>query len=164
VYLAGEVCGVAGAAASVIEGRIAGMHAAATLAGAPPDPKLLRKLQRRRAALHAFAAAMHTTFPVPNGWTNWLLPRTVICRCEEISVAQVEAAIFELDAIDARAVKLYARPGMGMCQGRVCGYATSCLVAARGGRQVTADDLRGVGSRPIGQPVRLGDVAAQADG
>ncbi|MFE7416177.1 FAD-dependent oxidoreductase [Rhodococcus sp. NPDC057529] len=163
VYLAGEVCGVSGAAASVVEGRLAGLHAAAAVTGVAPTPKLLRKLERHRAALHAFAVAMHATFPVPSGWTGWLRPDTVICRCEEVETADVDAAIEDLGAIDPRAVKLYARPGMGMCQGRVCGFATTCLVAARADREPTADDLRGVASRPIGQPVSLRSLAAGAE-
>ena len=160
VYLAGEVCGVAGAAASVAEGHIAGLHAAAAVTAQPGDESALRKFTRQRGALRSFAAAMHTTFPVAAGWTSWLRPDTTVCRCEEITTGQVDAAINELGAIDARAVKLYSRPGMGMCQARVCGYSTSCLVAARAGRPTTADDLRGVSRRPIGQPVTLGTLAA----
>jgi len=105
---------------------------------------------------------MHTTFPVAPGWTTWLRDDTTVCRCEEITTGDVDSAIAELGAIDARAVKLYARPGMGMCQGRVCGYSTGCLVAARAGRATSADDLRGVARRPIGQPIRLGTLAAEA--
>jgi hypothetical protein len=61
---------------------------------------------------------------------------------------------------DPRTVKLLARPGMGPCQGRVCGYATACLVAARTGRRTTAGDLAGLATRPIAQPVPLGVLAA----
>ncbi|MGC0367509.1 NADPH-dependent 2,4-dienoyl-CoA reductase/sulfur reductase-like enzyme [Rhodococcus sp. 27YEA15] len=163
IYLAGESCGVSGAAASVVEGRIAGLHAAAAVVGAAADRTALRRLRRQRAALHSFARAMHSTFPVPSGWTGWLEPNTIVCRCEEVEASAVDTAVDELGAVDSRAVKLYARPGMGMCQGRVCGYATSCLVAARGNRDVTVADLRGVAGRPIGQPVLLGDLAATAE-
>jgi len=161
VYLAGEVCGVAGAAASVTEGHIAGLHAAAAVGAHSVDASALRRLTRQRSALRSFATAMHTTFPVASGWTTWLDDDTTVCRCEEITVGDVDDAITELGAIDARAVKLYARPGMGMCQGRVCGYATGCLVAARAGRPTSADDLRGVARRPIAQPVPLGDLASE---
>jgi len=161
VYLAGEVCGVAGAAASVTEGHIAGLHAAAAVGAHSVDASALRRLTRQRSALRSFATAMHTTFPVASGWTTWLDDDTTVCRCEEITVGDVDDAITELGAIDARAVKLYARPGMGMCQGRVCGYATGCLVAARADRPTSADDLRGVARRPIAQPVPLGDLASE---
>jgi len=151
VYLAGEVCGVGGARLSGVEGTIAGVHAA----GALPDVAHVR----RRIALRAFAMAMHRTYPVPSGWQTWLAGDTVVCRCEEVPVHAVRRSIVDLGATDARAVKLLARPGMGLCQARVCGYATACLVA--GDRPVTADDLRGMAARPIAQPVTLGSLAEQ---
>ncbi|WSK17792.1 (2Fe-2S)-binding protein [Streptomyces celluloflavus] len=83
-----------------------------------------------------------------------------MCRCEEVTVRTVTEAVTELGATDPRAVKLYARPGMGLCQGRVCGYATACLVAARSGREATAEELRGMAGRPIAQPLPLGILAA----
>lgn len=151
VYLAGEVCGVGGAQLSVVEGEIAGTHAA----GGTPSPRLLR----RRATLRAFATAMHRTYPVPAGWQSWLSGDTLVCRCEEVPLDRVRRAVADLGATDPRAVKLLARPGMGLCQGRVCGFATACLVA--GERPVTAADLRGVATRPIAQPVTLGSLAEQ---
>jgi hypothetical protein len=67
--------------------------------------------------------------------------------------------VVDLGATDARAVKLYARPGMGLCQGRVCGYAIACLVGARFGRGPNVDDLRALAGRPVAQPVPLGTLA-----
>jgi NADPH-dependent 2,4-dienoyl-CoA reductase/sulfur reductase-like enzyme len=151
VYLAGEVCGVGGVQLSLVEGEIAGTYAA----GATPGPRLLR----RRAAARAFATAMHQTYPVPPGWQTWLAGDTVVCRCEEVPVATINRSIVDLGATDPRAVKLLARPGMGLCQGRVCGYATACLVA--GERPVTAAELRGMAARPIAQPISLGSLAEQ---
>ena len=53
----------------------------------------------------------------------------MVCRCEEVTVGRLRE-VAELGADDARSAKLLARPGMGWCQGRVCGYATSCLMSA----------------------------------
>lgn len=155
VYLAGEVCGVGGAPLAVVEGTLAGADAA----GAAPD----RRLLRRRAALRAFAVAMHRTYRVPPGWQTWLTDDTLVCRCEEVPVRDVLRAVVDLGATEPRTVKLLARPGMGLCQGRVCGHATACLVAEALGRPVTAPDLLGMSSRPIAQPVTLGSLAHQAE-
>lgn len=149
VYLAGEVCGVGGAQLSVVEGALAGMQAA----GMTPDARILR----RRDRLRAFAAAMHRTYPVRPGWQNWLTADTIVCRCEEVPTREIRRAVVDLGATGPRAVKLLARPGMGLCQGRVCGYATACLSTLD--RNVTADDLRGLAARPIAQPVSLGSLA-----
>ena len=100
---------------------------------------------------------MHRTYPVPPGWRTWLDDDTLVCRCEEVPVREVRRVVEDLGATDPRAVKLLARPGMGLCQGRVCGYATACLTAAD--RPVTAEDLRGLAARPIAQPVTLGSLA-----
>ena len=150
VYLAGEVCGVGGAQLSTVEGEIAGRHAA----GAPVPARLVN----RRARLRAFAAAMHRTYPVRPGWRTWLADDTLVCRCEEVPLAAVTEAINELGATGARAVKLLARPGMGLCQGRVCGYATACLAGP-----VTADDLRAMATRPIAQPISLATLARHVE-
>jgi NADPH-dependent 2,4-dienoyl-CoA reductase/sulfur reductase-like enzyme len=149
VYLAGEVCGVGGAQLSLVEGQLAGTYAA----GRTPA----RRLLRRRAALRAFATAMHRTYPVPPGWQGWLDDDTLVCRCEEVSVRDVRRAV-DLGAREPRTVKLLARPGMGSCQGRVCGYATACLTGP-----VTAAGLRGIAARPIAQPITLGTLAGQVE-
>jgi NADPH-dependent 2,4-dienoyl-CoA reductase/sulfur reductase-like enzyme len=149
VYLAGEVCGVGGAQLSHVEGELAGGHAAGAVPGT--------RLRRRRAALASFAAALHRTYPVEAGWRTWLTDDTVVCRCEEVTAGHVRRAVGELGASDPRAVKLLARPGMGLCQGRVCGFATACLVA--GDRPVTAAGLLGMSARPIAAPIPLGSLA-----
>ncbi|HKS49644.1 MAG TPA: FAD-dependent oxidoreductase [Amycolatopsis sp.] len=155
VFVAGEACGVGGAALSVTEGEIAGLYAAhATI-----PRQRLRHLTRRRDAQRAFAAAMHQAFPLGPQWTSWMDSETTVCRCEEVAAGEIIYAVRDLGAIDARSVKLYARPGMGLCQGRVCGFATSGLVARHAGRAVTADDLCGIAKRPIAQPLTLGALA-----
>lgn len=159
VYLAGEVCGVGGAELSLVEGELAGLHAALTTVGAEPDRGVVTRLLRRRESARAFAGAMHAAHPVRPGWLGWLDAPTLLCRCEEVSAGTVRDTIADLGATDARTVKLLARPGMGLCQGRVCGYATACLTAAEQGRAPTAADLAGLAARPIAQPVRLGDLA-----
>jgi NADPH-dependent 2,4-dienoyl-CoA reductase/sulfur reductase-like enzyme len=155
VYLAGEVCGVGGAQLSLVEGELAGRHAA----GAALDQRLVR----RRAALRDFAAAMHRTYPVGPGWQTWLTGDTIVCRCEEVPVDEVRRSIVDLGATDPRAVKLLARPGMGLCQGRVCGFATACLVAETVGRPVSSADLLGMSARPVAQPITLGSLVQQEE-
>ncbi|WP_217205996.1 FAD-dependent oxidoreductase [Streptomyces sp. AC550_RSS872] len=163
VYLAGEVCGVGGAQLAVTEGELAGLHASYTTHGSSVDRRRLTLLLRRRAAQRSFAAAMHQAYPVRDGWQSWLDEGTTVCRCEEVTAGTIREAVGDLGATDPRAVKLYARPGMGLCQGRVCGYATTCLVARANDRQPTADDLRGMAARPVAQPLTLGALAAGDD-
>ena len=75
---------------------------------------------------------MESVHAVQPGWTGWPDDETVMCRCEEVTLGELRAAI-DLGADDARSAKLLARPGMGWCQGRICGHAVSAIVAAAGG-------------------------------
>ena len=156
VYVAGEATGVGGAALAVREGELAALGAAEAL-GRPPAPRRTRRLRRAIAHGRAFARTMHAAHPVPPGWPAWLDDDTTVCRCEEVTAGDIRHARDDLGAEDQRTVKLLARPGMGWCQGRVCGYAAACLAA--GDRTLEAADLRSLASRPLCAPVSLGDLA-----
>ncbi|MER5866581.1 FAD-dependent oxidoreductase [Kitasatospora sp. NPDC002040] len=146
LWAAGETCGVGGADLAVAEGELA----ARVIAGAPVPTALRRRRDRRRAFAGLMAAA-HRPGP---GWTDWLRPDTDVCRCEEVPVAAVRAAVEELGATDARTVKLLTRAGMGWCQGRMCGPAVACL---SGSAELRPD------SRPLACPVPLAGLADGVD-
>ncbi|MFI6603059.1 NAD(P)/FAD-dependent oxidoreductase [Nonomuraea sp. NPDC050536] len=163
VWAAGEPTGVGGAPLAELEGRIAGLAIAAAVSaashhaavphhdgrheGAAPGgrPAVPDVLVRRRARLRAFARALLEAYPVRPGWQDWLAGDTLVCRCEEVPLSAVREAQ-ALGATDARSVKLLARPGMGWCQGRMCGYAVSCLTG----------EAPQAPRRPVVQPITLG--------
>lgn len=151
VLVAGETCGVGGAALAVLEGDIAG----ATASGVQRTDWRRR---RRRDAARRFAAAMHQAHPVPTDWPSRLEPGTVVCRCEEVTAHHLRQAVDGLGAADARSAKLLSRTGMGWCQGRVCGYAVACLTATWSDTPRSSEMLAG---RPIAVPVTLGLLAAE---
>jgi D-hydroxyproline dehydrogenase subunit alpha len=160
VYAAGEVTGVGGAPLALAEGRLVG--AVVAIASGRPSPLTdleLTRLLSRRTAQRRFAAFMHDVHAPPAGWMSWLEPHTPVCRCEEVPYASVEAAVQHLGATDARAVKGLCRPGMGWCQGRMCGYATAALTARLRGRHLRVGDLETFARRPIAQPVALSTLA-----
>ncbi len=160
VYVAGEATGVGGARLAVVEGELAARTAAED-AGMRPSPRRMRRLQRAIRRGRAFAVAMHGAHPVPSGWSSWVDDDTTVCRCEEVTAKDIRHAKEDLGAEDQRTVKLLARPGMGWCQGRVCGYATACLAA--GDRPLDASDLRPLANRPLCAPISLGQLADLAD-
>lgn len=161
VYAAGEPTGVGGADLAIAEGALAGDAIAEKLG---PRGGLTAaagaRARRERRRLRGFARTLASAHPVPDGWLGWADPSTQICRCEEVTIKEVRDAV-ALGARDARAVKLLARPGMGWCQGRMCGPAVAALTAALQDRAVSADDLRDLSRRPLAQPVALGVLAAQ---
>ncbi|WP_226899339.1 FAD/NAD(P)-dependent oxidoreductase [Nonomuraea phyllanthi] len=116
------------------------------------DGEVAGVLARRRERWRAFGEALQHAYPVRPGWQGWLRDDTLVCRCEEVPLARVREAR-DLGATDARSIKLLARPGMGWCQGRICGYAVSCL----------AGEPPQPPRRPIAQPVTLGALAELTD-
>jgi D-hydroxyproline dehydrogenase subunit alpha len=162
VYAAGETTGIGGAELAVIEGRLCGAAAASDLGACAHsgDKLTTERLRFRRRLLRQFAAALHRAHPVRSGWQRWLADDTVICRCEEVPYGRVREALEELGAQDARAVKLIARPGMGWCQGRICGCAVAALAAHHCGREPASEDLVAMSKRTIGNPVPLGHLVS----
>ena len=114
VFAAGEISGVGGVALAVVEGEVAGAAAAGV---ARIDPVLVR----RRQALRVVARRMERAFALRQELRSLARDDTIICRCEDVR----RAAIASL--ADSRQAKLYARAGMGACQGRVCGPALELL-------------------------------------
>jgi thioredoxin reductase len=158
VYVAGEATGVGGAALALAEGRLAGLAVARSA-----DRARIRRLRRAIRRGRRFAAAMHRACPIPPAWPARLTDPTVVCRCEEVSYGDLRRA-GDLGADDARTLKMLARPGMGWCQGRMCGFATAAIAAHLNGRAVTADDLRAFATRPLAFPVTLDELAGGSKG
>jgi thioredoxin reductase len=121
VFAAGEVTGVGGVALAIVEGEIAGAAAAGVT-------RVDSSLARRRSGLRAVGRRMERTFAVRAEARALAGHDTGGCRCEDVR----HSAIASLS--DARAAKLYARAGMGACQGRVCGPALEMLFGWQPGR------------------------------
>jgi D-hydroxyproline dehydrogenase subunit alpha len=161
VWAAGEATGIGGAELASIEGELAGYAVATSLDAAPArDDGPLRK---RRAALRAFANVMHRVYSIPYAVLDGVDDETHVCRCEEVPAGSIRRAVEDLGATDARTVKLLARPGMGWCQGRVCGFATVCLTTRHTGRPAVDADLRAFADRPIATPTALSHLTALTD-
>jgi len=110
VFAAGEVRGVAGCAAALIEGEIAGYAAAGAA-------RPVARLARRRARARRFAALIEGCFALDERVRHLADTDTILCRCEDVPLGAVQGHP------DARSAKLATRCGMGACQGRVCGAA-----------------------------------------
>ena len=164
IYAAGEVTGIGGSELSLIEGEIAGLAASVregTLSTSAFNQMLL-SLARKRRREQKFASALLRMHPVGSGWIEWVSDKTVICRCEEVTQAEIKAAVHELGATDSRTVKLFTRCGMGMCQGRVCARSVIDIVASESKVDPSLKDRISAGSRPIINPLALGVLASGA--
>lgn len=55
---------------------------------------------------------------------------TLICRCEEVTLAQIEEAI-DMGATSLKAIKKVTRAGMGDCQGKTCHRQVTAILAKK---------------------------------
>jgi len=109
IYAVGECTGVAGIGKALVEGIVAGETAVGVSVAAG------LALRRRRAV--AWGEILDRTFAVRPEILALAQPDTIVCRCEDVRLRDIDSAR------SAREAKLHARAGMGACQGRVCGAA-----------------------------------------
>jgi thioredoxin reductase len=134
VLAAGDGTGVEGAYVAVDEGRLAALGAAIDLgrldaATAAAMARPVRTRLRRRRALRRALGRMHRVGP---GIYELATPETIVCRCEEVTRAQLDEAARA--SADVNVVKGLTRAGMGLCQARNCQRQVAALIAARHGR------------------------------
>jgi NADPH-dependent 2,4-dienoyl-CoA reductase/sulfur reductase-like enzyme len=163
VFAVGELTGIGGVELALVEGEIAAAAIADSLGRrAPVGTRRSAQLRHRRNRLRRFAATLASVHQVRDGWIEWSADDTLVCRCEEVPYSRICEAATQLGAADARAVKLLARPGMGWCQGQICGQATAAITSKLQHRQVTRNDALGMARRPLAQPVPLEVLASFA--
>lgn len=153
-FAVGDGAGVAGALVAAEEGRIAGIAAARLLGrvGGSIATARMRPIQRRLRNLAAFRTAMDRTYRLGEGLRSLVTDTTIICRCEEVTVAEIRAALAD-GASTLNQVKSWTRCGMGPCQGRMCSLPAADLVSAAIG--VSMDQTSTYAPRPPIKPVPI---------
>jgi NADPH-dependent 2,4-dienoyl-CoA reductase/sulfur reductase-like enzyme len=160
VSAAGDGTGVAGSYVAVDEGRLAALGAALDLGAASARDAAARAapVRRRLAGKRRFQQALRRMHRIGPGVYELATPETVVCRCEEVTRAELERAIDATD--DVNVVKGFTRAGMGLCQGRNCARQIAALIAARYGRDL-ADVPHGTARSPV-RPVPIGAIADES--
>ena len=155
LYAAGDGCGVMGAAAAQQAGWLAGFTAARDLGRLAPDRYRLWTAPHRHrlARMRRAGRAMAGLLALRPGQVAAIPADTVVCRCEEITRTEIEAAL-ACGVRDVNTLKSWTRCGMGPCQGRMCGETVAALVATRAGSRERA----GIWTARV--PLRPVDLAA----
>lgn len=158
IVVAGDGAGIGGARVAALSGRIAALGIAQALgridvatrdAAAAP----LRVARTRQLAVRPLLDTLYAPRPRVLGDT------TIVCRCEEITAAQIRDAAV-LGCLGLNQLKSFTRCGMGPCQGRMCGStAAEVLAAARG---VPVSSIEPYRTRFPTKPVTVGELAAMA--
>lgn len=127
LYAAGDGAGVRGAAAAPASGRVAARAALQDLGLAPAAERDAALLRAQRAG-----TAMARMMALRPALVEAIPADTIICRCEGVTRAMIDAAAAE-GAATLNQLKHFTRCGMGPCQGRMCGEAAGALLAAARG-------------------------------
>jgi bacterioferritin-associated ferredoxin len=155
LYVAGDAAGLGGAAA--IDGQLAGLAVACDL-GALSAEDHVREAGALRAAArraHDFGAAM----ALRPAQVAAIPAETIICRCEGVTRAQIDAAAAE-GAKTLNQLKAWTRCGMGPCQGRICGDVAGALLAGEDGHRKAVGQFTG---RTPFRPLPLDLLAGEVD-
>lgn len=139
VACVGELTGIGGLEKALLEGQVAGLASAGRKSEAGILAQQLKRQQK-------FAQRLDRAFALRNELKSLSAPGTLVCRCEDVSYAELK------ECGSWREAKLHTRCGMGACQGRVCGAATEFLF-----------DWNCAGTRPPVFPAAVSTVAAEAD-
>jgi hydrogen cyanide synthase HcnB len=122
IYVAGDCAGILGAEAAELQGRMAALDLLEQSGGADAPtvgPRRCQRLEARLQRLHSFRAGIDSYGQPGPGLLELATPATVVCRCENVSCRQIDAAIAE-GVVDLASLKMRTRVGMGGCQGKIC--------------------------------------------
>lgn len=160
VLVAGDCAGIGGADAAIDEGRLAGLAAAVEIGrlDAGKAAVIAARARRRLGRRQRLAAALRHMYRIGGGIYDLADNGTVICRCEEVTLADIRAA-FGAAPADVQGVKEWTRAGMGLCQGRMCGRQVAAEVAKIHGLPLGSVVPYSV--RPPVKPVPVAAVAAE---
>ncbi len=161
VWALGDCTTLGGARVGQAEGTLAGFAAARALGCAlSADAVRLEARAAADAARHRrFQKALWRIYRMDESLRVRPTGDTVMCRCEEVTCGQVEAALAN-GAISPGEIKQETRLGMGRCQARYCGPALETFLAEQTGR--SRDETSGFAPRVPVKPVAVDDLSNPA--
>ncbi|WP_404455313.1 (2Fe-2S)-binding protein [Virgibacillus necropolis] len=83
---------------------------------------------------------------------------TIVCRCEEINIDEIESAI-KMGAHTFDDIKRITRCGMGPCQAKVCTNLMQRII-----NELTNKPLSDIGPSKMRMPLRITRIGALAGG
>jgi NADPH-dependent 2,4-dienoyl-CoA reductase/sulfur reductase-like enzyme len=161
VYVAGDGAGIGGAEAARLEGRIAGAAAAVESGhiGTEKAGEIYGRIKPELAQQRRFGRLLGDLFSPKPGLIALAHDDTILCRCEEITLGEVKAAVAD-GARTLGEVKMVTRTGMGNCQGRMCERSVAgAIVQALAADQVGPESVGMYSIRPPLHPLPVGFLA-----
>ena len=159
VLVAGDGAHILGAEAAVDSGRIAALEAAHRLGRVDAQRRdALAKPHRASLARHRrFREFLDLAFEPGAAALRPSDPAVTVCRCEEVTVAEIERVIAH-GCPGPNQAKAFTRCGMGPCQGRMCATAVSEIFAEH--KRTGVEKVGHYRIRPPVKPLTVGELAA----
>ncbi len=158
IFAAGDGAGVTGGLAARYKGALAALEVARAVGMIPAYERdaLAQPILKDLSLDHWPRPFVDAIFaPRPQMFT--FDPDTVICRCENLRVKDIEEMVNE-GVNEVNEIKALSRAGMGPCQGRMCGAALAEVVAAL--TQTQPQEAGCLSVRPPLKPLPFEQVAA----
>jgi len=160
VFAVGDCARFGGAAVAELEGQLVGLAIAQDLGRIDSvyASHLQAPLRKRLARQRRFQSGLWQAYGASDSNPLSINPSTPVCRCEVVSVGDLEAAVAS-GAIMMGSLKRQTRIGMGPCQGRYCGeFARRLAGRALSKGPITSDALTWAPRPPI-KPLPVGVLA-----
>jgi len=155
VFVVGDGAGIGGAENSRLEGRIAGAAVALNTGHLNHQQagRIYGQLKPELAQQQRFGKLLGDLFSPKPELITLALDDTIICRCEEITLGEVKAAVAD-GARTIGEVKMITRVGMGNCQGRMCEHSvTAAILQALSAEHVSPESVGHFSIRPPLHPI-----------
>ncbi len=149
LHAIGDGTGVRGQESATLAGRRVGLALGA------PDAAEAEQIDRRLLQLAPFSDTIADLMAQRPAQVAVIAPDTIVCRCEDVTRAEIEAAI-DGGADEINQLKHFTRCGMGPCQGRYCGDTVQELMAQKLG--LPREAVGQWTGRPPLRPVALGEL------
>ena len=159
VLAIGDCTRLGGAPTAEAEGLLAAVAALAGL-GIKASQALLDRAKQNLASRRRhqrFQKALWRLFELQSLVLSDVDEEAIVCRCENLSGAQLLKEITATDHVSMATLKRSTRAGMGRCQGRYCGPVISQMLAVANGHPTQEVDLWA--PRPPIKPVSIHDLA-----
>lgn len=139
VYVVGEAGGIGGGRVAICQGRLAGYRIAEIMTGKKTDENVFSATIKSLAKNISFQRNANEIYNTTVDPLNFVSDSTMICRCEEVTIADVKNAVKD-GATTMGAVKRLTRIGMGRCQGRYCQQHLAKLLQKELGEAIAANN------------------------
>ena len=156
MYAAGDVTGIYDAKVGILQGRLAGLEATASI-----------RRETITDTSNDIAECRNSLTEAVNRYKEQLHPRLMpavpgagkkkfVCVCEDVTEKDLQQAIYE-GFEDIQSLKRYSTVTMGPCQGKMCSRTSIGIMARETGQSIPETGT--TTSRPPVQPTPLGLLA-----